>query len=229
MVWAVGGLLWDGTLGSGEGAAGCLYASNEFDELETSLSPDSHGHYYIKSVFPTLNPLSPTSKPPITITAPHPSRPSIPNPETPPLQYYVHRSPYLFAHIAHISPPCVCQKPLGSDLGTYGGGCGIGYDGGDGDGDGGGGGGDDDGGDGNGGGGGGGGGGDEEEEKEEKEEEAAAEAEAEAEQPPPPPSLLPSSSSSSSPSISPPSLRAKNHKTTKPQNQKTKEKKKGRT
>ena len=73
MVWAVGGLLWDGTLGSEEGAVGCLYASNEFDELETSLSPDSHGHDHIKSVFPTSNPLPPTSKPPtskppITIT-----------------------------------------------------------------------------------------------------------------------------------------------------------------
>jgi hypothetical protein len=97
VVWAVGGLLWDGTLGSEEGAVGCLYASNEIDELETSLSPDSHGHDHIKSVFPTLNPLSPTSKPPFPLSpfphlqTSHHHHPSIPNPETPPLQYYVHR------------------------------------------------------------------------------------------------------------------------------------------
>jgi len=91
-----------------------------------------------------------------------------------------------------MSPPCVCQNPLGSDLDTYWGGCGIGYDDGDGDG-----GGDDDGEEAE---------AEEEKEKEKDEEEAeAAEAKAEAEeQPPPPLPLLPSISPPSLPSIPPP-------------------------
>jgi len=132
VVWAVGGLLWDGTLGSGEGAVGCLYASNEFDELEISLSPDSHGHYYIKSVFPTSNPLSPFPH----LQTPFPPPPNLLSP--PPLDPQSRNRPttvlctsltvFICSHRSYTAPVCVCQNPLGSDLCTYGGCCGIGYE-----------------------------------------------------------------------------------------------------